>query len=95
MKNISVSALAFSFIGSFLGAGYISGQELFQFFGAFGFLGVLGLFIAIAILSVFNLMIISIVKKSGNAQIDKTNKQIEQQNRLIGNTILKDFNVGV
>ena len=72
MKNISVSALAFTFIGSFLGAGYISGQELFQFFGAFGFLGVLGLFIAIAILSVFNLMIISIVKKSGNAQIDKT-----------------------
>ena len=30
-----------------------------------------------------------------NAQIDKTNKQIEQQNRLIGNSILKDFNVGV
>ena len=81
MKNISVSALAFTFIGSFLGAGYISGQELFQFFGAFGFLGVLGLFIAIAILSVFNLMIISIVKKNNNAQIDKTvvgseNKQL-------------------
>ena len=71
MKNISVSALAFSFIGSFLGAGYISGQELFQFFGAFGLLGVLGLFIAIAILSVFNLMIISIVNKNADAQIDK------------------------
>ena len=72
MKNISVSALAFTFIGSFLGAGYISGQELFQFFGAFGVWGCAGLIIAIAMLSVFNLIIISIVKKNNNAEIDRT-----------------------
>lgn len=72
MKNISVPTLAFTFIGSFLGAGYISGQELFQFFGAFGLSGIAGLFIAIGILSVFNLMIIKIVKKNNNAEIDKT-----------------------
>ena len=30
-----------------------------------------------------------------NAQINKQNKEIEQQNRLIGNSILKDFNIGV
>lgn len=72
MKQISTLSLAFTFIGSFLGAGYISGQELFQFFGAFGLYGVAGLLIAIAILSVFNLMIIKIVKKNNNAEMDKT-----------------------
>ena len=30
-----------------------------------------------------------------NAQFNKQNKEIEQQNRLIGNSILKDFNIGV
>lgn len=30
-----------------------------------------------------------------NAQINKQNKEIEQQNRLIGGSILKDFNIGV
>lgn len=30
-----------------------------------------------------------------NFQFDKKNKEIEQQNRLIGNSILKDFNIGV
>ena len=72
MKPISTLALSFTFIGSFLGAGYISGQELFQFFGAFGFSGVIGLFFAIAILALFNLMIIKIVHKNNNAEIDRT-----------------------
>lgn len=71
MKNISTLALSFTFIGGFLGAGYISGQELYQFFGAFGVPGIIGLFIAIAILGLFHLTIIRIVRETGSGRIDK------------------------
>ena len=33
-----------------LGAGYVSGQELWQFFGSFGAKGVAGLLVAVALL---------------------------------------------
>ena len=36
MKQIKTFSLAFTYVGCFLGAGFISGQELWQFFGAFG-----------------------------------------------------------
>lgn len=71
MKPISTLVLSFSFIGSFLGAGYISGQETLQFFGNFGVAGFLGLVVAIGILSVFNLMIIRIVRYTKCTQIDR------------------------
>lgn len=44
MKKISASAMCFTFTGCFLGAGYVSGQELYQFFGAFGAAGNSGTF---------------------------------------------------
>ncbi len=72
MKPISSLTLCFTFIGGFLGAGYISGQELYQFFGAFGTIGILGLIIAISLLAICNLMIVKIVRHNKNAQIDRT-----------------------
>ena len=42
MKRVSSIQLAFSFVGVFLGAGFVSGQELWQFFACFGPLGFLG-----------------------------------------------------
>ena len=36
MKKIGSLKLGLSFAGCFLGAGYVSGQELWQFFGSFG-----------------------------------------------------------
>ena len=36
MKTISPLRLGLTFAGSFLGAGYVSGQEIWQFFGRFG-----------------------------------------------------------
>ena len=42
MKQISAKQLALSFTGMFLGAGFVSGQELWQFFACFGPIGLLG-----------------------------------------------------
>ena len=36
MNRIGAWQLAFVYAGCFLGAGYVSGQEILQFFGAFG-----------------------------------------------------------
>ena len=49
MKEIKTWSLAFTYVGCFLGAGFISGQELWQFFGSFGNWGYVG-FAAAAVL---------------------------------------------
>ena len=48
--RLGVARLGLTFAGCFLGAGYVSGQELWQYFGAFGTHGLLGLVLAIALL---------------------------------------------
>ncbi len=47
MKPISARQIAVVFTGSFLGAGFLSGQELLQFFGVFGGFGLVGMALAI------------------------------------------------
>ena len=42
MNHISARQLALSYAGVFLGAGFVSGQELWQFFACFGPVGLLG-----------------------------------------------------
>lgn len=42
MKQVSSRQVAMSFTGVFLGAGFVSGQELWQFFACFGPIGLLG-----------------------------------------------------
>ena len=49
-QKIGTLRLALTFAGCFLGAGYVSGQELWQYFGAFGARGLLGLVLAIVML---------------------------------------------
>lgn len=39
MKKITAKHLAMSYTGVFLGAGFVSGQELWQFFACFGIWG--------------------------------------------------------
>ena len=49
MKEIKTWSLAFTYVGCFLGAGFISGQELWQFFGSFGNLGYVGFLLAVVL----------------------------------------------
>ena len=51
MKEIKTWSLAFTYVGCFLGAGFISGQELWQFFGSFGNLGYVGFLLAVVLFS--------------------------------------------
>ena len=53
-RKESALRLGFTFAGCYLGAGYVSGQELWQFFGCFGWQGIAGLPPAVA-LSFFSL----------------------------------------
>jgi len=64
-------SLAFTFAGCFLGAGYVSGQEIFQFFGAFGKQGILGLCIAILIMILFGVFLIKLTKATGIKEMDR------------------------
>ena len=41
-RKESALRLGFTFAGCYLGAGYVSGQELWQFFGCFGWQGIGG-----------------------------------------------------
>ena len=54
MKQIKTFSLAFTYVGCFLGAGFISGQELWQFFGAFGNWGYVGFVLAALLFTVIN-----------------------------------------
>lgn len=49
MQNTKMSAfsIAMALVGTLIGAGYASGQELMQFFGAFGAKGIIGIVIAL------------------------------------------------
>ena len=71
MRKISSWQLAFSFIGCFLGAGFVSGQELWQFFGAFGAKGFWGAAFASLLLCFFAAILMFIARKTGVADMEK------------------------
>lgn len=62
-------ALAFTWIGCFLGAGFVSGQEISQFFNHFGLPGLLGQIIAIVLLALLCGLIFDLSKETGLDQV--------------------------
>lgn len=70
MKPLSAGRLALVYAGCFLGAGYLSGQELWQFFGAFGIGGVWGLALCALLQTVFCVILFSLVRRSRREQIE-------------------------
>lgn len=71
MKKIGALNLGLAFAGCFLGAGYVSGQELWQFFGSFGVKGAVGLAIAMVALYLVGVMMLELNRLSGISEIDK------------------------
>lgn len=71
MKKIGTINLGLAFAGCFLGAGYVSGQELWQFFGAFGANGLVGLLTAIALLAAVGIIMILLGRLTGLTEADK------------------------
>lgn len=71
MKKINAIKLMFTFAGCFLGAGYVSGQELWQFFGSFGKIGFVGIAVAAALLSAFGIVLTRYVQLTGISNMDQ------------------------
>lgn len=71
MKKINYLTLGFTFAGSFLGAGFVSGQEIWQFFGSFGIMGIFGIALAFLLHFLFGVIIIRLVHNTGIVDMDK------------------------
>ena len=63
MDELKSRQLGLIFTGSFLGAGFVSGQEIMQFFGVFGKMGVVGMFLSVALFGVFGYIFMDLVKR--------------------------------
>ena len=81
MKKINSINLMFTFAGCFLGAGYVSGQELWQFFGSFGKIGLIGMAVAAVLLSAFGIILTRYVQLTGISDMDKV--VIKKENKFL------------
>lgn len=62
-KQFSVLVIAATYIGTVVGAGFASGQEVLQFFGYFGRAGLAGLAITAILLAAFGYMILELGRR--------------------------------
>lgn len=69
MKRITTLQLALSFVGVFLGAGFVSGQELWQFFACFGPAGLLGFLLSAGLFLLVDLALLQLSRKTGITSI--------------------------
>jgi len=76
MKPLKPGRLALTFAGCFLGAGYVSGQELWQFFGQFGLWGLAGLLLAMGLLCAFGVLLLRLAVLSGCVEFGDGEKEI-------------------
>lgn len=71
MKKIGSLNLGLAFAGCFLGAGYVSGQELWQFFGSFGSSGIAGLLLAVALLFFTGVIMLLLGRATGLSDVGR------------------------
>lgn len=71
MKQIKTWSLAFTYVGCFLGAGFISGQELWQFFGAFGNWGYIGFCLSAALFTAIGILFVRLTQMTRCADMDR------------------------
>lgn len=71
-KQLNVAEIAFLFSGCFLGAGFVSGQELWQFFGCFGRVGFWGLLLSAVLFALCGILLIRLAQSSGVKELDET-----------------------
>jgi len=71
MKKLSASQLALSYTGVFLGAGFVSGQELWQFFACFGPWGIVGFVLTAAIFFIVINATMRLAHLTGEADMGK------------------------
>ena len=70
-RRASFVRLGLTFAGCFLGAGYVSGRELWQFFGRYGAWGWPGLVLAVGGLGALGAMTLLLVRETGETALEK------------------------
>ena len=71
MKSCTASQLAWTFAGCFLGAGFVSGQELWQFFGCFGVWALPALLLSVGILAALGIILLRLAQETGIEELDR------------------------
>lgn len=71
MKKAGAITLSFTYVGCFLGAGFLSGQELWQFFGSFGIWGYLGFALATVLFVFFGIVLMRLTQMTGWDELDR------------------------
>lgn len=69
--NLNIAKIALTFAGCFLGAGFLSGQEIYQFFAAYGIWGLLGIFIAVVLMFGFGVLLLRLANLTDCDSADK------------------------
>ena len=77
MKKVNAFTIAATFAGCFLGAGYVSGQEMLQYFGSHGENWWLGLLLAVVFQFLLGTVILLVAKSTGNISMDSVAIQWE------------------
>ncbi len=70
MKKINAFTLCFIHIGCYMGAGFVSGQELWQFFGSFGVWGYAGFVLAAALFVLLGYMLMRLTQLTDSEEVD-------------------------
>ncbi len=85
MGKLNAKQLAFAFAGGFLGAGFVSGQELWQFFGCFGLSGVMGLIVTNLLIGFIGISVMRLAVATNKQSIDEV--VVRANNRFLRNTV--------
>lgn len=70
--KVSALGLGLTYAGCFFGAGFVSGKELYEFFGSFGTSGFWGVILSIVLFFAFGVMLIRNVQLSGKSAFDES-----------------------
>ena len=69
--SVTPLQIATAFAGSFLGAGFVSGQELLQFFAQFGSWGFAGMAVAVALFFAMGSLVMLVARRTNCIEFDK------------------------
>lgn len=70
MKEMSSNKLMIAYTGTFIGAGFVSGKEIWQYFGNFGKIGLVGLIVSLTIQCILGILIIRLAGKTSIGEVD-------------------------
>ena len=71
MNEMKTLPLAFTYVGVFLVAGFVSGPELWQFFGAFGNWGYVGFLLAAVLFTLFGILLVRLTQVAHTDEMDR------------------------